>query len=30
MKGGSEKGGQPGAGRPKEANKYGKDSGITR
>tara|TARA_X000001382_G_scaffold130037_2_gene123654 strand:+ start:144 stop:1949 length:1806 start_codon:yes stop_codon:yes gene_type:complete len=23
--GGSEKGGQPGAGRPKEANKYGKD-----
>ena len=27
-KGGSEKGGQPGAGRPKEANKYGKDSGI--
>ena len=27
-KGGSEKGGQPGAGRPKEANKYGKDSGV--
>ena len=26
--GGSEEGGQPGAGRPKEANKYGKDSGI--
>ena len=26
--GGSEKGGQPGAGRPKEANKYGKDSGA--
>jgi len=26
--GGSEKGGQPGAGRPKEANKYGKDSGV--
>jgi len=23
--GGSEEGGQPGAGRPKEANKYGKD-----
>ncbi len=27
-KGGSEEGGQPGAGRPKEANKYGKDSGA--
>jgi len=27
-KGGSEEGGQPGAGRPKEPNKYGKDSGI--
>ena len=26
--GGSEEGGQPGAGRPKEANKYGKDSGA--
>jgi len=26
--GGSEKGGQPGAGRPKEANKYSKDSGV--
>jgi len=26
--GGSEEGGQPGAGRPKEANKYGKDSGV--
>ena len=26
--GGSEEGGQPGAGRPKEANKYGKDSGL--
>ena len=26
--GGSEKGGQPGAGKPKEANKYGKDSGA--
>jgi hypothetical protein len=26
--GGSEKGGQPGAGRPKEANKYAKDSGA--
>tara|TARA_Y100000817_G_scaffold284661_1_gene251397 strand:- start:287 stop:2128 length:1842 start_codon:yes stop_codon:yes gene_type:complete len=27
-KGGSERGGQPGAGRPKEPNKYGKDSGA--
>ena len=27
-KGGSEEGGQPGAGRPKEPNKYGKDSGA--
>ena len=27
-KGGSEEGGQPGAGRPKEANKYGQDSGA--
>jgi hypothetical protein len=27
-KGGSEEGGQPGAGRPKEANKYSKDSGV--
>jgi len=27
-KGGSEEGGQPGAGRPKEANKYSKDSGA--
>ncbi len=27
-KGGSEEGGQPGAGRPKEPNKYGKDSGV--
>jgi len=26
--GGSEEGGQPGAGRPKEANKYSKDSGA--
>ena len=26
--GGSEEGGQPGAGRPKEPNKYGKDSGA--
>ena len=26
--GGSEEGGQPGAGRPKEANKYKKDSGA--
>ena len=26
--GGSEEGGQPGAGRPKEANKYSKDSGV--
>ena len=26
--GGSEEGGQPGAGRPKEPNKYGKDSGV--
>ena len=26
--GGSEEGGQPGAGRPKEANKYGQDSGA--
>ena len=26
--GGSEEGGQPGAGRPKEANKYKKDSGV--
>ena len=26
--GGSEEGGQPGAGRPKELNKYGKDSGV--
>ena len=26
--GGSEEGGQPDAGRPKEANKYGKDSGA--
>ena len=26
--GGSEEGGQPGAGRPKESNKYGKDSGA--
>ena len=26
--GGSEEGGQPGAGKPKEANKYGKDSGA--
>ena len=26
--GGSEEGGQPGAGRPKEADKYGKDSGA--
>ena len=26
--GGSNEGGQPGAGRPKEPNKYGKDSGI--
>jgi len=26
--GGSEEGGQLGAGRPKEANKYGKDSGV--
>ena len=26
--GGSEEGGQPVAGRPKEANKYGKDSGV--
>ena len=26
--GGSEKGGQPGAGRPSEPNKYGKDSGV--
>lgn len=27
-KGGSEEGGQPGAGRPKEPNKYSKDSGV--
>ena len=27
-KGGSEEGGQPGAGRPKELNKYGKDSSV--
>ena len=26
--GGSEEGGQPGAGRPSEPNKYGKDSGV--
>ena len=26
--GGSEEGGQPGAGRPKEPNKYSKDSGV--
>ena len=26
--GGSEEGGQQGAGRPKEANKYSKDSGV--
>ena len=26
--GGSNEGGQPGAGRPKEPNKYGKDSGV--
>jgi len=27
-KGGSDEGGQPGSGRPKEANKYSKDSGV--